>query len=279
EVLEKIEKESRKNLMIVSKNYHTFDEKAIKKAYNTTKDIQIKLVLKREQERQLISQRTELERQLRNMKKIVERSEYLTSHVSIAMGYLSGALSSVSDTLEDLQKKELLGVKIITAQEEERQRISRDIHDGPAQSLTNIVIKCEICEKLFDIDRQRTKDEIHALKGLARDSLKEIREIIFDLRPMSLDDLGLVPTLEQYTAKYSRDNGIDIILHLYDREIDIESIIEVAIFRIIQEALNNIKKHSRAKKTIIALSIKDGKLIGTITDDGIGFDIQKIKRP
>src|SRR5699024_210954 len=76
-----------------------------------------------------------------------------------------------------------------------------------------------------------------------------------------------------------RDSGIDIILHLYDREIDIESIIEVAIFRIIQEALNNIKKHSRAKKTIIALSIKDGKLIGTITDDGIGFDIQKIKRP
>src|SRR5690606_22428678 len=179
-------------------------EEDIKGAYETTKDFQIKLALKREQERQLILQRTDLEHQIIKMKEIVKRSEYLASHVAVAMSYLTGALFDIGETLEELQKKEILGVKVITAQEEERQRISRDIHDGPAQSLTNIVIKCEICEKLFDIDLERAKEEIKDLKNLARDSLKELREIIFDLRPMSLDDLGLVPTLEQYTAKFQR---------------------------------------------------------------------------
>ena len=80
---------------------------------------------------------------------------------------------------------------------------------------------------------------------MARDSLKEIREIIFDLRPMSLDDLGLIPTLEQYTVKFQRDTQIDVTLELYSKELEIDSVIEVAAFRIIQEALNNIKKHSQ----------------------------------
>ena len=277
ETLEKIEKECRKELMLVSKNFHVYSENDIKKAYEKVKNIQVKLALKREQERQLISHRAELERQIRNMKDIVERSEYLASHVGVAMNYLTGSLYNISDTIEDLQKKELLGVKVIMAQEEERQRISRDIHDGPAQSLTNIVIKCEVCEKLFDIDSERTKKEVSELKGLARDSLKEIREIIFDLRPMSLDDLGLVPTLEQYTAKFTRDNEIEVVLNSYNRGLEIDPVIEVAVFRIIQEALNNIKKHSQANRCIINLAIEENFLIAQIIDNGIGFNIQDIK--
>lgn len=279
ELLEKKELERRKKLMLVSKNFNIYSEDDIKGAYEATKDLQIKLALKREQERQLILQRTDLEHQIIKIKDIIERSEYLTSHVAVAMEYLTGALFNIGNTLEDLQKKEILGVRVITAQEEERQRISRDIHDGPAQSLTNILIKCEICEKLFDIDLERAKEEIKDLKNLARDSLKELREIIFDLRPMSLDDLGLVPTLEQYTAKFQRDTQINVKLNLYSNEVEIDPVIEVVAFRIIQEALNNIKKHSQGTKCSIELSIENNKLVGTIKDNGIGFDLEEANKP
>lgn len=279
ELLEKKELERRKKLMLVSKNFNIYSEDDIKGAYEATKDLQIKLALKREQERQLILQRTDLEHQIIKIKDIIERSEYLTSHVAVAMEYLTGALFNIGNTLEDLQKKEILGVRVITAQEEERQRISRDIHDGPAQSLTNILIKCEICEKLFDIDLERAKEEIKDLKNLARDSLKELREIIFDLRPMSLDDLGLVPTLEQYTAKFQRDTQINVKLNLYSNEVEIDPVIKVAAFRIIQEALNNIKKHSQGTKCSIELSIENNKLVGTIKDNGIGFDLEEANKP
>ena len=279
EQLEKFEKDSRKHLMQVSKDFKDHSEDDIKKAYETTRDLQVKLALKREQEQQLISQRTEVELQIRKVITTVKRAEYLVGHVAVAMNYLTNTLVNISDTLEDLQKKELFGVKIIMAQEEERQRVARDIHDGPAQSLSNIVLKCEICEKLFTMDTHKAGNEIKEIKQLVRWSLQEIRRIIFDLRPMSLDDLGLIPTLQQYIYNFEEQTGIEVVLNCYDSEyVKIESVVEVAVFRIIQEALNNIKKHSKADRVVINLAIKDNMMIGTIADNGIGFNTDEVEK-
>lgn len=276
EKLEFLEQESRKHLMVVSKNFDQYSENDIKDAYETTRDLQIQLALKREQEQQYIQQRTEIELQIRRIKNTMERAEYLVGHVAAAMNYLSNTLINISDTLQDLQDKEMLGVKVIMAQEEERQRVARDIHDGLAQSLSNIVLRCEICEKLFTMDIARAGNEIKEIKQLVRDSLKEIRRIIFDLRPMSLDDLGLVHTLQQYVDNYSRESEIKVIVDCYDEEQHIDSVIEVAVFRIIQEALNNIQKYSQATRAIIKLVIQDNMLVGTIVDNGTGFDVPSV---
>ncbi|MFU0801455.1 MAG: sensor histidine kinase [Xylanivirga thermophila] len=276
EKLEFLEQESRKHLMVVSKNFDQYSENDIKDAYETTRDLQIQLALKREQEQQYIQQRTEIELQIRRIKNTMERAEYLVGHVAAAMNYLSNTLINISDTLQDLQDKEMLGVKVIMAQEEERQRVARDIHDGLAQSLSNIVLRCEICEKLFTMDITRAGNEIKEIKQLVRDSLKEIRRIIFDLRPMSLDDLGLVHTLQQYVDNYSRESEIKVIVDCYDEEQHIDSVIEVAVFRIIQEALNNIQKYSQATRAIIKLVIQDNMLVGTIVDNGTGFDVPSV---
>ncbi len=281
EQLSILEKESRHRLMIVSKNFKFYSEQDIKKAYETTRDIQIKLALKREQEQQLIAQRTEIEMRMRRVKNTLERAECLVTHVTVAMNYLTSSLVNISDTLEELQKKELLGMRIIMAQEEERQRVARDIHDGPAQSMSNIVLKCEICEKLLEVDKEKTKNQINELKQLVRGSLKEIRKIIFDLRPMSLDDLGLIPTLQRYISNFTHDTGIDVVLDLYSQDEKIEKVMEVAVFRIIQEALNNIQKHSNATRAFIQLKNRDGLLKGKVVDNGIGFDadeVQKVKK-
>lgn len=278
ERLSLLEKESRYRLMVVSKNFKLYGEDDIKKAYDTARELQIKLALKRENEQHLIAQRTELEMRIRRAREIVERAEYLVTHVAVAMNYLVDALTNISSTIHELQKKEMMGIRIITAQEQERQRLARDIHDGPAQSLSNIVLKCELCEKLLDRDIEKARKQIGELKQLVKSSLQEIRRIIFDLRPMSLDDLGLVPTLQRYVSTFIEETGIDVALEVYDLDENaVDKVVEVAVFRIVQEALNNIKKHSKASKAHIKMYVKDGFLIARIADNGIGFDKEKVE--
>ena len=270
--LEKLEKKSRYRLMIISKNLKKYNEEDIRRAYDETKNYQLQVLIYRKQEEQLIAQRSDLEHQLKRMRSTLERAEYITSHVASAMNYLKIALTNLDDTILEIQKKEELGIRIIMAQEEERQRIARDIHDGPAQSLSNLALKTELCEKLIDMDPDRARDEIRDLKKLVRNSLQEIRKIIFDLRPMSLDDLGLIATLKQYTNRFMKETSIDVILETYPEHTSIDPLIEVAVFRIIQEALNNVLKHANATQVFISLKIIEDTLIGSVIDNGKGFD-------
>jgi len=270
-----LEKESRQRLMIVSKNFKIYTEEDIKKAYDAARDLQVKLALAKDREKNLRAQRNELELRIRKMRNTLERADYLVSHVAVAMNYLVNSMMNISNTLEEMQKKELLGIQVIMAQEEERQRLARDIHDGPAQSLSNIVLKSEICEKFLETDVKKAKQEIKELKQFARSSLKELRDIIFDLRPMSLDDLGLLPTLQGYVSKYSEETGISIELDLFEHNEEINSVVQVVVFRIIQETLTNIKKHAKANRIDISMQINDGILKTTISDNGVGFDYDR----
>lgn len=277
ECLERLEKNSRYKLMIISKEFKKYSEEDIKKAYETTKDLQVQVILQRKQEEQLRAQRSDIEHQLKRMRSTLERAEYITSHVASAMNYLKLVLTNIDDTILEVQKKEELGIRIIMAQEEERQRVARDIHDGPAQSLSNLALKTELCEKLVDMNLDRARNELRELKRLVRGSLQEIRKIIFDLRPMSLDDLGLIATLKQYTNRFMDETGVDVILETYSEHIHVDSLVEVAVFRIIQEALNNVVKHADATQVFINLKIVEDTLIGSIIDNGQGFDIEDQK--
>jgi two-component system sensor histidine kinase DegS len=272
--LERLEKASRYKLMLISKDFKNYNEEDIREAYEATKDLQVQVILYRKQEEQLRAQRLDIEKQLRRMYQTLERAEYITSHVASAMNYLIIALTNIDDTILEVQKKDELGVRIIMAQEEERQRVARDIHDGPAQSLTNLSLKTEIIEKLLGIDLDQARNEIRDLRKLVRSSLQEIRRIIFDLRPMSLDDLGLIATLKDYTNRLMDETDIDIIMDTYPEHIHIDSLTEVAIFRIIQEALNNVIRHAKATQVFINLKIVEDTLIGSVIDNGIGFDME-----
>lgn len=273
--LETLEKNSRKQLLIVSKNFKTYSEEDIKKAYEQANSLQIKLSLKRQEEKELINQRMNLEMRLKKSKEVVERSEALASKVGVALGYLSGNLQGVFEQLENIQYRQSMGIKIIKAQEQERQRVSREIHDGPAQTMANIVLKAELCDRLIEMDIDKAKNELHLLKEIVRDSLKDIRKIIYDLMPMSLDDLGLIPTIQRLILNFQTETNINIEF-TSDKENEInESIIQLTIFRIIQEGLNNIKKHSKAKNANIRLSVGETRIHLKIIDDGIGFDVDE----
>lgn len=276
DLLEIKERKSRTRLAVVSRDFKKYTEEDIKKAYEISNNLRIKLMLKRREEKELIIKRNELERRLKVYQETLKKAEKLVAQVGVALEYLSGDLDKIAETFEDLSKRQMLGIKIIKAQEEERQRVARDIHDGPAQSLANVVLKTEICEKMMSIDQNKAKDELKELKGIVRDSLKDVRKIIYDLRPMSLDDLGLIPTVQRYGELFYEETGIDVNVRVIGKKTEINSYMQLAVFRIIQEALNNVKKHSEATKVDILIEIGFDNFNLIIKDNGNGFDKSEI---
>lgn len=253
EKLEKQDRNGRYRLMIVNKNFKDYSEKEIKLAYENAKDLQLQLSTKKTEEQIYINKRNELEIRLKTAQDTLAKAEKLVSQIGVVLGYLSGDLQDVHVQLEDLKEKQYLGIKVIKAQEEERSRLSREIHDGPAQILANVVLKSELCEKLIDIDKERAKQELKNLKDTIRLSLTDVRKIIYDLRPMSLDDLGLIPTITQLIDKFVEETDIFVEFNVFGIAEKLQSAVELTIFRIVQEALANVRKHSKATRVSVKI--------------------------
>lgn len=270
------EKLSRKKLSLVSKGFDKYDEEDIRNAYEEARDIQIKLIVKREEEKNLIKRRTELEFRFKKNRETIQRIDGFVSKMSSVMDFLVGDLSSVNETISNLEDKSKMGMRIIKAQEEERRRIARDIHDGPAQSLATLVVRSEVINKIADEDTNLLKEEIASMKGILKSTLKEIRRIMYDLRPMSLDDLGLVSTVKRLISDILYEKNLEINLNVLNDEKIYSPLLRLTIFRLIQESLNNACKHSQTKEILVKLDIKRDRIIGVIQDFGIGFDAEKI---
>lgn len=270
--LEKKERRSRLKLMEVSRNFSVFTEEDIKTVYDDAKNYQIQLAVARAQEQNLRRQRDELEVRLRSLKTTVAKAESLTTQVGAVLGYLGDEMGNVVMKIESLQQSQVFGAKIIKAQEEERRRVSREIHDGPAQAMANIVFRAEVCERLIDIDVIRAKKEITDLREQVRMCLKETRKIIFDLRPMTLDDLGLIPTMKRFLDAVKERSDIISEVRVLGTERRLDSYVETGLFRIFQEAITNVEKHAKASIISLVIEFRSDVLLATIEDNGQGFD-------
>jgi two-component system, NarL family, sensor histidine kinase DegS len=182
-----------------------------------------------------------------------------------------------SSRQKQMQVEKLLS-KVIVAQEEERKRIAGEIHDSIAQSMVGILTKVQTSQSLLTVSPEKVAEELEELRKIVADSVKEVREIIFNLRPSSLDDLGLVPSLENVIKRIERDTGIGIDLIVNERDLRLPSILETVAFRIIQEALNNVKKHSEARKAWIELYFEPTRLSIKIVDNGKGFNWESLSQ-
>ena len=276
ELCERKEKKCKLKLALVSKQFGHLSEQAVRKAYDEAKEAQIELALKRREEKELIEKRNELERKLIDNKTIIEKAEKLVSQINVALNYLNRDLKKMNTQLEQLKDKRALSVKIIEAQEEERKRIARKIHDGPAQAMANVLLKSELCEKLITKDIEQAKVELKNLKNIVQQSLKEVRKIIYDLRPSALDDLGLIPALSRYIKNFSEETGIFVDFSVLSNYKRLSPEIEITCFRVVQEALTNIKKHSKAKNASVKFEFGMRFISIIIKDDGIGFDKENI---
>jgi two-component system sensor histidine kinase DegS len=162
--------------------------------------------------------------------------------------------------------------KLIEALEDERRKISRQIHDGPAQALTNFILQTEIALRLFDSDPERARQELNDLKTAATSTFSNVRDFIFDLRPMMLDDLGLVPTVRRYTEALKEKTGLDISFVVTGTERRLESHREVVVFRTIQSLLGSVRDHAQATQAKVVLNMDEHQVRATVEDNGRGFD-------
>jgi len=277
--LEQQVKSFKKRLSVVSKHFDRYSEAEIQEVYVNTNDMQTKLAVLRQDEKVLRKRRDELERRLVMLNQTIERAESLASKISVILTYLHDDFKQVNEIIAEAKEKQEFGLKIIEAQEDERKRISREIHDGPAQMLANILLRSEIVERSF---KQGTMDktltEIKSVRRMIRSSLYEVRRIIYDLRPMALDDLGLLPTIKKYVATVaSYHESIKIEFIPYGEEKRLPQEYEVALFRLIQESLQNAVKHAKATRIKVKLEIGKSNLTVIVSDNGIGFDPDSIK--
>jgi two-component system sensor histidine kinase DegS len=228
----------------------------IRNAYDSALDAQQRLFVMRGQLEKLQSEKSHLER----FKSSLERAR-------MAAGPASSSASGTS-TKSPLASVEML----VNAQETERQRLSRQMHDGPAQALTNFILQTEIATRLMDVNMDDAREELNNLKSAAMSTFQKVKNFIFELRPMMLDDLGLAPTIRRYGDAFKEQTGLDVNVTITGHERRLEPYLEVMLFRAIQELLGNAARHSQATLVKVTLDLGEDRVRVSVDDNGKGFD-------
>ena len=249
-------------LQRVQMQFESLPRDEIRAAYDSSLDAQQRLFVMRGQAEKFQSDHNRL-------KQFVDLLQKIQDYYSIEEPSVKRP-RSVTATIELLEM-------LIQAQEAERQRLSRQMHDGPAQALSNLILETEIAMRLFDIDKAKAYEELNALKTSATVAFQQVRDFIFELRPMMLDDLGLVPTIKKYASALEEQSGVDIRLAISGSDNRLESYLEVMVFRAIQELLGNALSHSQATQVNLQIHIDDAIVRVSIEDNGLGFDAENIK--
>lgn len=276
EELEKADRRARELLLTVSRQYRERTHQEIQTAYESARQVHAQVEVARERERHLRRRRDELARRLKNMLAMAERAEALVSRVGVVMEYLSGDLEHLSGKVNEYQRRQEVVFSIIRAQEEERLRVAREIHDGPAQTLAGVLIKLDVCRRLLEREPARLEAELRAIADAARLSLQDVRKTIFNLRPMALDELGLVATLESYVSSYRELTGVEVKLSVTGGIARLAVPVELTLFRLVQESLANVAKHAGTDRAEVGLAFASGVVTVTVRDQGKGFNVEPV---
>lgn len=180
---------------------------------------------------------------------------------------------ALSDHLynQSKQRGELLN-HLITAQEDERKRVARELHDDLGQALGALALQTEAIEQLIDSDPESAINQLNLTRELITDTSDRMYDLILALRPSTLDDLGLISALQSHAERFLDGSGITFEINTHGLTDRLTPEMETALYRIYQEALNNVRRHSGAKHLSITIDVHDGVLESEIKDDGHGFD-------
>ena len=242
-------------------NFETLPREYIRETYEELLNIQQRLFTMRGQLETLQSKQ-------RNLEQLLELQRQLSEYVGGAAAWLPEEDAKVARDPDDQSTV----IRVIQTEEAEKENLVRKMHDGPASSLSNFILQAEICQRFFDVNPDRARTELNTLKSAAAATFSYVKDFIFDLRPMMLTDLGVVPTLRRYVESVQEKSNISVSITITGLERRLENHIEVTIFRGVQNLLNNALTHSQATQIQVLLDIAPEKVTAVVEDNGNGFN-------
>ncbi len=168
--------------------------------------------------------------------------------------------------------------KIVNKEEEARRKLARDLHDGPTQDVAAIAMRLNFARLLIERDPVRARIELERLEDLAHRTVKEIRSMLFTLRPIILETEGLVAALNQYADNLRENDGLPVEIDAERYRDCLDSEAQGVVFAILEEAVNNAKKHAQATKIRVQLSVENDLFVAMVSDNGRGFDVEAVER-
>ena len=200
-----------------------------------------------------------------------------------AMGHQLGIAIENDQLYRDLQLREEMRAEllrqIISAQEDERRRVARELHDVTSQALATLAVRLEALTAVPGSSTKEIETKLEGIRSLLAATSKEVHRLIYDLRPSLLDDLGLPAALRSFAHDSLDVAGVELHLEVVGQEKRLPPQVEIALFRIVQEAITNIVRHARAESTYVSLEFKDNGIAVQVEDDGIGFDLSRVFSP
>lgn len=253
-------------------NIDNFSRTEVKQVYSASQEAQMRLFMMQSQLEQLKSRQASLEKTEGLLDRILEVSdlvqEALAAGVSPEGEDRAGSASLQGPAVSGASERALQSIELA------HRRISRQLQDGPAQVLADLILRAEVCERLLERDRQKAKEETARLRLAASGALKTTRQLIHELQPPALEELGLAAALRRYVDASRSAKAFSVDLQIGGKDRRLPSMVELAFFRVLQEAMANAARHSGADRVEVSLRFDPGQVAATVADRGRGFDVE-----
>ncbi len=234
----------------------TYPRDAIQQLYLAAQEAELRLTVMRGQVEQLQAKQEKLQRYEKFLRRTLELKEWMQPQQPVRPRGPDSAVIA----------------RIIEAQEEERQRLAQQMHDGPTQSVTNFILQAEICDRLFDTSPEQARIELSHLQTSAHNTFQRIREFIAELRPMMLDDLGLIAAARRYLQDVEEKSGLAVSFTPSGTGRRLASHVEITLFRAIQQLVARARDDARASRVQVALDVEGKVATLAVEDDGEPVD-------
>lgn len=255
----------------VESNLEGYSRADVKRSYSASQEAQMRQFMMQSQVEQLRNRQNSLDSSEELLRQLIDAAEEMVAAADGPDGTIVTAPMSKSE--QSAHSREAAQA-IFNSVELAQHRVSRQLQDETAQAISDLILRAEVCERLVEMDKQRAKNEIARLKAAASAALKSTRQLVQELRTPALEESGLAAALRRYAEASRSSDKFHVDLQVLGLERSLPRAVEIAVFRIVQEALANAAKHSGAGKAEVRVHSEQGQITAVVSDEGRGFDVE-----